>query len=191
MHLMAMPLKQALDWVFMHSEFYKESPGFEAWLRRNLPAGCVSDMERGWRAAIAENNEAFLARELAIQEALHVMGCMHRLGEGPQQTLGDLPQRARSLAMDLRNQSCSADQIRDAAQTLQAIGDVLSLIGGAASPAQVTVSTQHNAGEPKTQALRERFRLWADREFGPPPDPAIPQWERYASYYKAFCAGCE
>lgn len=32
--------------------------------------------------------------------------------------------------------------------------------------------------------LEQYFTAWADREFGPAPDPTIPQTERFASYWK-------
>lgn len=36
--------------------------------------------------------------------------------------------------------------------------------------------------------LEQSFTAWADREFGPAPDPTIPQTERFASYWKCWQA---
>lgn len=36
--------------------------------------------------------------------------------------------------------------------------------------------------------LEQSFTAWADREFGPAPNPAIPQTVRFASYWKCWQA---
>lgn len=43
-------------------------------------------------------------------------------------------------------------------------------------------------GQIDADDLKVRFSRWADRKFGPTPDPRIPQWERFATYFEAYCA---
>lgn len=44
------------------------------------------------------------------------------------------------------------------------------------------------AAEPVARAAEALFTAWADRQFGPAPDPDIPQAERFVSYFRCFSA---